>query len=237
MAKNLKFAVIGLGYFGVNLALRLIEEGAEVIGIDIDESKVQYLTDKITYSAQMDSTDVLSLRKLGLKEMDGVIVAIGENFEASILTTALLIEIGVKKIINRVTSPTHERILNAMNITDVIVPEAIAAAQLADRMMIKGVLGSFEISKDYSIVEIKAPSQFVGKSLLELNLRNEYSLNLVTIKRVESTNTGLLTMGERRDVVRILGVPTPSEIIYSNDILVVFGLEKDIFKLSELGSE
>jgi trk system potassium uptake protein TrkA len=237
MAKNLKFAVIGLGYFGVNLSLRLVEEGAEVIGIDIDESKVQFLTDKITYSVQMDSTDVLSLRKLGLKEMDGVIVAIGENFEASILTTALLIEIGVTKIINRVTSPTHEQILNAMNITDVIVPEAIAAAQLADRMMIKGVLGSFEISKEYSIVEIKAPKQFVGKSLLELNLRNEYSLNLVTIKRIESKNTGLLTMGERRDVVRILGVPTPSEVIYANDILVVFGLEKDIFKLSELGSE
>ena len=224
-----KFTVIGLGYFGLNLALRLVEEGAEVIAVDRDEQRVDHLRDKVSYVVCMDTTDMRALQKLGLRDMDAVIVAIGENFESSLLTTALLQEIGVKRIINRVTSPTHERLLKLMNITDLLVPEAEAANQLVKRLMLKGVVGAFELSREYSIIELSTPDSFIGQTVFDLNLRNRYSLNLVTIKRIERKR-GLLTLGEH-EVVRIVGVPTPETVIEENDILVLFGREKDIKRL------
>jgi trk system potassium uptake protein TrkA len=230
--RNLKFTVIGLGFFGLNLALQLVEEGAEVIGVDRNENRVEELRDRVSHVVCMDTTDIRALRKLGLKEMTAVIVAIGEDFESSLLTTALLQEIGVKRIINRVTSPTHERLLKLMNITDLILPEADAAAQLAQRLTIRGLVGSFELSKDYSIFEISAPREFWDKTLAELDLRNRYSLNLVTLKRTEKER-GLLTLGQR-EIVRILGVPTPDSMIRENDVLVLFGKEKDIRTLLEV---
>ncbi len=227
--KNSKFAVIGLGYFGLNLALRLVEEGAEVIAVDRDEQRIDHLRDKVSYVVCMDTTDMRALQRLGLRDMDAVIVAIGENFEGSLLTTALLQEIGVKRIINRVTSPTHERLLKLMNITELVVPEAEAASQLVKRLLLKGVVGAFELSREYSIIELAAPEMFIGKTLFDLNLRNRYSLNLVTIKRIERKR-GLLTLGEQ-EVVRIIGVPTPETVIEEHDILVLFGREKDIKRL------
>ncbi len=226
---NGKFAVIGLGYFGLNLALRLVEEGAEVIAVDRDEQRIDHLRDKVSYVVCMDTTDMRALQRLGLRDMDAVIVAIGENFEGSLLTTALLQEIGVKRIINRVTSPTHERLLKLMNITELLVPEAEAANQLVKRLLLKGVVGAFELSREYSIIELATPESFVGKTVFDLNLRNRYSLNLVTIKRIERKR-GLLTLGEQ-EVVRIMGVPTPETTIEENDILVLFGREKDIKRL------
>lgn len=226
---NRKFAVIGLGYFGLNLALRLVEEGAEVIAVDRDEQRVDHLRDKVSYVVCMDTTDIRALQRLGLRDMDAVIVAIGENFQGSLLTTALLQEIGVERIINRVTSPTHERLLKLMNITELLVPEAEAASQLVKRLMLKGVVGAFELSREYSIIELAAPESFVGSTVFDLNLRNRYSLNLVTIKRIERKR-GLLTLGEQ-EVVRIIGVPAPETVIEKNDILVLFGKEKDIQRL------
>ncbi len=228
---NQKFAIIGLGFFGVNLALELTEEGAEVVAVDRDEQRVEPMRDKISYVVCMDSTDERSLRRLGLKEMDAVIVAIGEDFESSLLTTALLQELGVKRIVNRVTSPTHERLLKLMNIKDLVVPEAEAAGQLANRLMMRGVVGAFELSEDYSIVEVEAPRAFVGKTLLELDLRTTRNINVVTIKRIERKR-GLLTLGERESV-KILGVMTPDTVIETQDILVLFGQEKDIRTLLE----
>lgn len=228
---NYKFAVIGLGYFGLNLALRLVEEGAEVIAIDRDEQRVDHLRDKVSHVVCMDTTDIRALRKLGLRDMDAVIVAIGEDFESSLLTTALLQEVGVQRIINRVTSPTHERLLKLMNVTELLVPEAEAAHQLVKRLLIKGVVGAFELSPEYSIIELATPESFVGQTVFDLNLRNRFSINLVTIKRIERKR-GLLTLGEQ-EVVRIIGVPSPDTEIEEGDILVLFGREKDIKKLFE----
>jgi len=233
MAKTMKFAVIGLGFFGLNLALRLTEEGAEIIAIDKDEQKVEYLRDKVSYVVAMDSTDERSLRKLGLKDMDAVIVAIGEDFQSSILTTAALQEIGVRRIINRVTDPVHERILHLMQIEELVVPEAEAAHQLANRLMIKGVVGSFEIAEGYSIVEVQAPASFVGKTLQELDLRRRYEINVVTIKRPVKKRR-LLTLGESEEA-KILGVPSPDTRVERNDILVLFGQEGKIRQM--LGQE
>ncbi|MDD3125414.1 MAG: TrkA family potassium uptake protein [Candidatus Kapabacteria bacterium] len=226
-----KFAIIGLGYFGMNLATFLSKEGAEVLVIDIDPNRVDMISEEVTHAVCMDSTDERALKSLGLKEMDAVVVAIGEKFESSITTTALLQEIGVKKIYNRVISPIHERLLNLMGVDELLVPEAEAAGHLASRLMLAGILSSFELAEDYGIFEIPAPPAFVGKTLMETNLRQLYNLNLVTLKR-QKKRGGLRTLG-KQDKLMVLGVPSPDLSIIEGDIMVIFGKEKDLKYLLE----
>jgi trk system potassium uptake protein TrkA len=226
-----KFCVIGLGYFGYNLAVRLNDLGTEVLVIDNHQEIIDEIHEKVTHAICMDSTDPKAMKGLGLEEMDAVIVAIGENFESSILTTALLQEIGVKKIYNRVISVVHERLLKLMNVTELLVPEAEAAEHLVKRLVMPGLIESYQISKEFGIFEIPVPKSFIGKNLLELNLRQKYNVNLITIKKILKKR-GFLTIGER-DEVEVAGVPSPEDIITEKSILVLFGRDKDIKNLIE----
>jgi trk/ktr system potassium uptake protein len=226
-----KFCVIGLGYFGKNLALQLSRAGAEVIAIDFHEEIVDKIGDEVTHAVCMDATDKKGLISLGLGSMDAVIVAIGEGFEASIMTTALLQEIGVKKIYARVISAVQERLLRLMNISELLVPEADSANHLASRLLIPGVISSFGISAEYGIFEILAPKNFVGIQIIETKLREEFNLNLVTIIRNDK-KPGIIDRMLRKDD-KALGVPSPETIINEGDILVLFGREKDIKKILE----
>lgn len=226
-----KFCVIGLGYFGYNLAVRLNDLGTEVLVIDNHQEIIDEISDKVTHAVCMDSTDTRAMKGLGLEEMDAVIVAIGENFESSIMTTALLQEIGVKQIYSRVISVVHERLLKLMNINELLVPEAEAANHLVKRLVIPGLIESFQISKEFGIFEIPVPKSFIGKNLLQLNLRQKYNVNLITIKKI-TKKRGLLIIGEKEEV-EVLGVPTPDEIFPENAILVLFGRDKDIKNLIE----
>lgn len=221
-----KFAVLGLGHFGLNLCLHLTNLGSEVLGIDQREERVELLRDRISHAMVLDTTDPRALAQIGLNDFDAVIVAIGENFEASILTTAYLQEQKVNRIINRVVSPVHERLLKLMNITELILPEGEAASHLARRLTIKGVTESLEVSGDYAVIEAHVPQWAVGKSLTEVDLRRRYKLNLVTIMR-EVENTGLMTLG-RKENKQILGIPEADMVFSAEDILLLFGKESDI---------
>jgi len=226
--KNIKLCVIGLGYFGYHLAVSLSKAGAEVLAIDNHQDKVDEISDKVTHAVCLDSTDKRVLQSLGLEEMDAVIIAIGEGFESSIMTTAHLQEFGIKRIYNRVTSKVHERLLNLMDIHELLWPEAEAAEQLKNRLMIPGIIESFKISNDYGVFEITAPKSFVGQTILETNLRKDYNLNLVTIKRMAAK--GIFGLGSNTND-NVIGVPKPDEVIKENDILVLFGRDKDIKNL------
>lgn len=226
-----RFCIIGLGYFGINLASILSRDGAEVLVIDNNPDRVEMVSEQVTHAVCMDATDERALRSMGLKEMDAIIVAIGENFESSINTTALLQEIGVRKIYNRVISPIHERLLKLMGVEELLVPEAEAAGHLASRLMLEGILGAFELSDDYGIFEVPTPKEFVGKSVLETNLRQTYNLNLITIKRYKKRG-GLRSLG-KGDELGVIGVPSPHLTIVEEDILVLFGKEKDVKSLLE----
>lgn len=226
-----KFCIIGLGYFGINLALRLAEEGAEVLAIDINSDRVDMIKDRVSLAVCMDSTNERAMRSQGLKDMDAVVVAIGEDFESSINTTAILQEIGVKRILARVISPIHERLVKLMNIDELLVPEAEAAAHLSNRLTIPGLIESYEISSEYGIYEIKIPDKFIGKTLLETNLRYEFSLNLVTVKRF--TKKRSLLIKEEKEIVEVIGVPTPNYVFKDGDIMVVFGKEQDFLNMLE----
>ena len=226
-----KFCVIGLGHFGLNLCLNLMQKGCEVLAVDVAEDRVEMLRDRVSHTIVIDSTDIKALRNLGLQDMDCVIVAIGENFEASILTTAHLQELKVKRIFNRVVSPVHERLLRLMNIEDLVLPEAEAAHHAANRLTMSGVLECLELDSDYSIVEVNVPKGFIGKSLEEVSLRKRFNLNLVTVIQ-KKQSTGLITLGEKPES-HVVGVPTNDFVFNEGDILVVFGHEKNVAKLAD----
>lgn len=229
--KRQRIAVIGLGHFGLHLSLRLTEQGAEVLGIDQHEERVELVRDKIAHAVVMDTTDQRALAHLGLAEFDVVVVAIGEGFESSLLTTAHLQELKVKRIINRVVSSVHERILRLMHVNELILPEGEAASHLARRLIVRGVIESLEISGEYSVTETRLPKWGIGKSLNELDLRKRFKLNLVTVMRA-SEEHGILALG-KKPAKQVLGVPTAEMRFSKDDILVLFGKEADIRKFLE----
>lgn len=227
-----RFAILGLGHFGFNLALQLTERGVEVLAIDTREERVEMLRDRVAHAMVLDSTDRRALSNLGLHEFDGVVVAIGEGFEASIMTCAHLQELGIKRIIARVMSPVHERVVRLMKIDDVILPEADAAAQTARRLTFRNALEAYDITKDYSVIEVAVPHSWVGQSVGKIGLRGNYAINLVTVMRRDSRKASL-SAGQRAPTT-VLGVPSPDTIFEAEDILVIFGEESNLQRICAL---
>lgn len=226
-----KICVIGLGHFGMNLAIRLSEAGAEVLAIDNNHDHIEEIKDKVALAVEASASDKSVLSSLGINDMDAVVISIGEDFEASILATAICQELGVKNIYNRVVSPIHERILKHMGVNELLLPEADAAIQLANKLMIPGLIQSYEVAGGYGVFHVETPKKFVGKSLIELDLRNNYDINIVTIKR-EKTKSSLLSLTETK-AEEVIGVPSPDTIIEENDVLVVFASLKKLKEFSE----
>ncbi len=216
-----KIAIIGLGTFGKNLALDLAEMDAEVLAIDISEEKINEINHPNITAVKLDSTDVRELERFGIKDMDAVVVTIGENFEALLLTCMLLKELGTKRIIAKATEEIHRKILKSIGIReeDIISPEEEVAKRLSKLLLSDGFIEFFEIEKDYEIAWIKAPKNFVGKTIRELELRRNYNVLLVTIIRNKKS----------------IGVPDPDMEIENGDELLIFGRDKDIKKIITQG--
>lgn len=223
----MKYIVFGLGNFGKALSIRLTELGHEVIGIDNSMVKVEKLKEKITHTICMDSTDIDAVSALPLKDCDGVIVAIGEDEAASLLTTALLKQLNVKRIIGRIVSDLQQTVLEAMNIDEYIRPETESAERFAMRLDNINILDSFKVSEKYSIVETKVPEKYIGMMLEEANFTNEYKvIVLTTIKRTDKTENGIT-----KKISVASGIAKSTTVLESNDILVLFGELKDIDRL------
>jgi len=227
----MKFCVIGLGHFGQNLALNLAQMGAEVMALDMKEENVGFVQDAVSYAAVLNAADPASLKMLPLHEMDAVIVAIGDNFEDSLLTTAYLQEIGVKRVITRVINPVHEKLLKLMKVHDLILPEEIAGQRLAKSLIYTGILGSYEIGKGHGVAEIKCPEKLAGKSLIDSELRKRYQLILITIKRMADADSTAVHIGTD-ETDEVMGVVDPNYVFQENDVLVVFGTDKAIRNFS-----
>ncbi len=228
---NKKFAVIGLGDFGISIAVSLAEKGAEVVAIDRDMEIIEDIKDKVTYAVKMDSTEERALRSIGVDKMDAVIISIGTNFEDTILTSVLLLQMGVRKVVARASSKIQEKILNKLGVHQVITPEFEIANKVANTLLSDDILDYIPIGEEYNILQIKTPKAFVGKSLQEINLRIRFNLNLITIKR----NYTVKDEATEEEIVkqRIYGVPTSTTVLEANDVLVLFGKEKDIKKIIE----
>lgn len=227
----MKYIVLGLGNFGRALAIQLTERGHEVIGVDNSMVKVEQLKEKITHTVCMDTTDSDAMESLPFRDVDAVIVAIGEDEGASLLTTALLKHIGVKRIIGRVVSDLQKTVLEAMQIDEYIMPEEDAADRLALRLDNLDIIDSFKISDKYSIIETKVPPKYAGKTLKEVDLTNRYQvIVLSTIEEAE-----VMVKGKPVKRQEASGIATSDTLLREGDILVLFGELANINELIENG--
>lgn len=220
----MKFVIIGLGNFGSSLGMALIDKKAEVIGADVRMEKVELYTNKLTYAVSIDSTDEVALKTLPLREADYVIISIGEDVGASLTTTALVKKNTDAKIMARAISPVHETILRAMGIDKIVHPEASFAKELANNLCLKGALKTMLLDNQFEISEVMLPDKFAGRTILELDLRKKYNINVVTIVR----NEEVIVDGQKSASSAVLGVVPPETILKRGDLLVLFGKNKDI---------
>jgi len=219
--------VIGLGTFGTSIAKELAGRGAEVLAIDNDESHIEMIKDEVAYAVTMDSTDKKALISQNIQDMDAVVVAIGENFEALLLTTVYCLELNPKKVIARANSRQQRMILEKIGVHEVLSPEVEVGRILAERLLNPSLLSFIQLPDDYEIAEIITPPAIANRTLTDINLRNKYKLNLITLKREFQGPDGEVE-------VHIIGVPGSDTVILEKDTIVVFGTTKDIERFIEI---
>lgn len=224
----MKSCIIGLGSFGTHLARQLSRDGHEIIAVDNDPDHIHALKDEIEYLIQADCTDIDAFHEIPIEACDVVIVAIGKNFEASLSVTSNVQQLGARRIISRIVNPLHGRILKLLKIDELLIPEAMAAAWLARSLNTPEVIDRLELGSGYEIAQILIPQALVGVSLQEVELRNRYHLNLVTIGKGRGTATLSST---RHPIGKVLGIPQPTREFESDDVLVLFGLAKDVLRM------
>ena len=182
MAKK-SFAVIGLGQFGRSIVEELVENGRDVIAIDSDKEAVKRLSGIVSTCFIADSTDEIALKELGIKDVDAAIVAFGSNKEASVLTTVVLREIGVKQIIVRVDDDYYAPIIKKLGATEIISPQKAAGVALANRLGNIDYRDFYKLDEKYSIISILINPSFVPQTLIELNPRVKFGVNIVLVTR------------------------------------------------------
>ncbi|MFD2034984.1 potassium channel family protein [Belliella marina] len=227
----MKYIIVGLGNFGGHLAARLTSYGHEVIGIDASEAKVEAVKDKITHAIVMDATDAQAVKNLPCKEADAVIIAIGEDFGASIMVTAIFKQLNIKRLISRSINKIHETVIQAIGVDEVLHPEEDSAERMAKSLQMKGVIDSLDVSDDYNIIEVKTPKRYVGLTISETKIRQDYHINILTvIKMVEKPNI----FGVKSKKKKVTGVVTPDTVVEEGDILLLFGHINDIQSILKL---
>jgi trk/ktr system potassium uptake protein len=217
----MKYAVIGLGEFGRSAAVGLFRKGAEVIAVDTNMDRVNSVKDEVSLAVRLDATHENALKSHGLGEVDGLIAAIGNNFEAQVLVVVHAKEHGIRKIIARATTPDHIRVLQAVGAHEVFNPEETAARWMVQRLLIQNISNYFELAEGFSVVEVNAPASVVGKTIEELNLRRRFRINLVGIKKQICDSTG-------HEVEQFNPVPPPTEVVREGDVLALVGSVLDL---------
>lgn len=221
----MKYIIVGLGNFGASLSQKLTDQGNEVIGIDTKMEKVDLYKEKISHTICMDATDEFTVSGLPLDDTDIVIIAIGEDQGANIMTTAVFKNLQVKRLISRAINPLHEKILEAIGVDEIVHPEEETAERWAKKLCLNNVIDSFELSDDFSIIEANVPKEYVGKTIKEVGFRRNFNLLvLTTIKKSEVKSV----LGKSRTQVNIQGIATPDQKLEETDILVLYGSNKDL---------
>ncbi|MEE2671267.1 MAG: TrkA family potassium uptake protein [Bdellovibrionota bacterium] len=220
--------VIGLGTFGAKTATRLFEKGAEVIAIDNKEELVEKIKERVTHAIKVDITNERAVRGTNITDVDVAIVAIGDNIETSILAVALLRKLGVGKIIARATTNLHEHVLKEIGASEIIRVEEEMGEIVASKIVAPHVLQRYNFAAGYSIVELRLGKKFAGRTLVESQIRQNYSLNIVALqKRVPFITED----GKSSFRVEINDSPLPMDIIDEDDVVVLVGSEKNFNKL------
>lgn len=226
----MKYIIIGLGKFGSSLAHKLTEMGNEVIGVDIRMSKVEDVKEKITHAINLDATDVEAVGNLPLNDTDVLIIGIGEDKGANIMASALMKKMGVERIISRAVDPLQKMVLEAMGIQEIIHPEEETAERWAKRLNLEGVVDSFELDGNFSIVETKIPKEYDGKTVEELGIKDEFNVIVLTTMKLSNEKNEL---GVDRDKTTVQGIARANTKLQEGNIMVLYGNNDDIKKLLE----
>ena len=185
------YAVFGLGRYGIAVARELVNNGAEVIAVDADERIVNAAADELPICKCADITDPDVIRQLGISNVDVVIISMANNLEASVMAVTLCKEIGVKTVIAKSANEMHQKILNRVGADQVVFPENESGIRLAKNLLSSGFVDMVSLAKNVSMIELDTKADWVGKNLIELNLRKKYSINVVAIRRGESVSVDI----------------------------------------------
>ncbi len=185
MSMNKSYAVFGLGRYGLAVAKELVNNGAEVLAVDINESLVNSAIVDIPYCKCADVTDLEVIKQLGVANLDVVIIAMANNLEASVMAVMLCKEVGVKTVIAKCANEMHKKILSKVGADKVIFPEYESGVRLAKNLLSSGFVDVIELSNDVSLIELDVKSEWVGKTLIDLNLRKKYAINIIAIRQGE----------------------------------------------------
>lgn len=225
----MRYLIIGLGIYGSNLAVDLTAMGHEVIGADKDPVLVDSIKDFISTAYIIDSTEEVSLSVLPLKNVDLVIVAIGENFGASIRTVAILKKLRVEHIYARAIDKLHESILQGFNIDRIITPEQRAATDLVNEMSFGNNTESLKIDATHIVVRFPAPEFLLGLKYSELDLENDYSLKIITATRNKRTRN---LLGVEQDLPTVIdNLDDPDTLVEPGDRITCFGTQDSFRQL------
>lgn len=213
------FAVIGLGRFGGSICRTLIESGQEVLAIDSNEDRVNEYMNIATHAVVANAQDEMTLRSLGIRNFDHVIISIGEDIQASILVTLMVKEMGVPNVLAKATNEYHARVLEKIGADRVVHPERDMGIRIAHHLVSRNILDYIELSDQFSLAEIKVSNpKFFNKTLGELNFRQRY---------------GLTVSAMRRSTGEIILSPDAEEVVLENDSLLVLGETEDVDILDE----
>lgn len=225
-----QIAVIGLGNFGYKLATSLYDLGAEVIAIDKNEDVIEGIKDQVSQAVCLDGTNETALRDIGISEVDAGVVAMGSNIEVNIMVTTLLRRMAVTHIISRATSDLHEKILMEVGASRVVRIEDQMGEQIARILVSPHVLQQIKFASGYTLVELKPKKEFVGRTISELNLREEHKVNIAALqKRILSIDE------DGRSIYKIetRSPPNPDDIVGEDDILVLVGMDAAVYAMTK----
>ncbi|MEU8242328.1 TrkA family potassium uptake protein [Actinoplanes missouriensis] len=217
IATDERIAVLGLGRFGGSLALELTRQGWEVVGIDADPRAVQAHADDLAHAAVADTTDEEALRQLGVHELTNVVVGIGTDIQASIMTTSLLTDLGVPHILAKALSRQHATILRRVGAHHVVLPEHEAGERIA-HLVTGRILNFIQFDDDYVLAETPAPEVTVNRTLADAELRSTYGVTVMSIKRPGEPFTHT----------------TPETTVYAGDVLIVAGDPRSVHAFTTL---
>jgi trk system potassium uptake protein TrkA len=222
-----KCAVIGLGLLGRTVARELSQQGVEVVAIDVDQELVQMIADEVALAVRLDSTDRDALLKQGIDKVDSALVAIGENFEAAVLTTALLKEFGIERVVSRATTEQEAKILKLVRADHVVLVEEWVGRRLARQIVSPSLMDMVELSPGMSIARVEVPAEMWDKTLASLKFRQRYGLNVVAVIKPEGA--------DRASPTTLL--PDPDAVIEEGDVLLVDGPDEAIARFASEETE
>lgn len=211
------FLVVGAGRFGKSVARTLYGEGHDVMVVDKDEDLIQQVSSEVTDAVSADITSESCVKALGIRDFDAVVLAIGFDVQASIMAAILLIEKEAKYILAKAQTDLHGKVLEKIGVNRVIYPERDMGQKIARSLIAPTIIDMIELSDDYSVVEVKAPPEMVGKTLLELNLRARYGISVIALRRNNGSQTNISPIAE--------------DVIEAEDIIVAIGENKYLQKL------